>query len=226
MSSNISPFILKLRSAPEGYFFKSEGGSEQPDLFAPPTGPYFFYGTLSDPAFLSEVLNLSEKPTLRPAMLMGYTVKLWGPYPALVDGPTGATVEGMVYEVGSEKHGERLAEYETSAYTTAPCRIRFTDGEKPEEVSGTTFKYAGNPLDIDEGQFDLKLWLQRMGRAGKEHGGASWKPLVIPVWDNLIRGVEGDEINQKALKPSLDTKQIGQNINQPHDNRRQFRWVR
>jgi len=173
MRSDVSPFIQKLRSAPEGYFFKSEGRSEQPDPFAPPTGPYFFYGTLSDPAFLSEVLGLSAKPELRPAILVGYSVKLWGQYPALLDGPTGATVEGMVYEVGSEKHGERLANYETNAYTTAPCRIVFMDGETPEQVSGTTFKYAGNPLDIDEGQFDLKLWLQRMGRAGKENGGAS-----------------------------------------------------
>jgi gamma-glutamylcyclotransferase (GGCT)/AIG2-like uncharacterized protein YtfP len=173
MRSNISPFIQKLRNAPEGYFFEPEVRPEQLDLFAPPTGPYFFYGTLSDPSFLSEVLGLSEKPTLRPAMLMGYSLKLWGHYPALVDGPTGATVEGMVYEVRSEKHGERLADYETNAYTTAPCRIRFTDGNKPEQVSGTTFIYAGNPLDIDEGQFNLRLWLQRMGRAGKGDGGAA-----------------------------------------------------
>lgn len=155
---------------PEGYSFEPKVRPEHIDSFAPPTGAYFFYGTLSDPSFLSEVLGLSEKPTLRPAKLVGYSLKLWGQYPALVDGPTGATVEGMVYEVRSEKHGERLADYETKAYTAAPCLICFTDGKNPDEVSGTTFKYVGNPLDISEGQFDLTVWLQRMGRRRRAPG--------------------------------------------------------
>lgn len=170
MRSAVSPFIQKLQSPPEGYFFEPKVRPEHIDPFAPPTGAYFFYGTLSDPSFLSEVLGLSEKPTLRPAKLVGYSLKLWGQYPALVDGPTGATVEGMVYEVRSEKHGERLADYETKAYTAAPCRICFTDGKNPDEVSGTTFKYMGNPLDISEGQFDLTVWLQRMGRRRRAPG--------------------------------------------------------
>lgn len=134
------------------------------DPFAPPTGPYFFYGTLMDPSFLSEVLNLPQKPTIRPAELIGYSLKLWGQYPALVNGPTGAVVEGMVCEIETEKHAKRLAQYETSAYDRAPCRIRFTDGKEPEEVSGTTFVYAGNPMDVSEGRFDLGVWLRRMGR--------------------------------------------------------------
>lgn len=172
MRSEISPFIQKLQHAPEGYSLEPKVRPEQLDPFASPTGHYFFYGTLSDPSFLSEVLGLSETPTLRPAKLVGYSLKLWGQYPALADGPTGATVEGMVYEVGSEKQGKRLAKYETKAYGPAPCRICFTDGKNPGEVSGTTFKYVGNPQEIHEGQFNLKVWLQRMGRTGKGHGGA------------------------------------------------------
>ncbi len=124
-----------------------------------------------DPTFLSEALHLPEKPTLRPAKLVGYSLKLWGQYPALVDGPTGATVDGMVLEIESEKHGQRLADYETNAYTAAPCRIHFTDDKEPGEASGTTFKYVGNPIDITDGQFDLTAWLQRMGRVDQGHGG-------------------------------------------------------
>jgi hypothetical protein len=72
----------------------------------------------------------------------------------------------MVYEVEHEEHAQRLAEYETQAYWPAPCLIRFTDGKEPEEVTGTTFKYVGNPMDLSEGAFDLGVWLKRMGRAG------------------------------------------------------------
>lgn len=38
----------------------------------PPTGAYFFYGTLSDPQMLSDVLGTNEKPLLRPAKIVGY----------------------------------------------------------------------------------------------------------------------------------------------------------
>jgi hypothetical protein len=54
-----------------------------------------------DPALLSEILGLPEKPRLRPAMLLSYSPKLWGQYPALVDGPPGAVVEGRVYDVST-----------------------------------------------------------------------------------------------------------------------------
>ena len=119
-----------------------------------------------DPSLLSEILDLPEKPSLRPAKLIGYSLKLWGQYPALVDGATGEVVEGMAYNVESEQRAERLAEYETRAYRSAPCRIHFTDGGEPGNISGTTFQYAGNPLDIAEGKFDLGFWLRQMGREG------------------------------------------------------------
>lgn len=62
------------------------------------------------PTLLSEILRLAEKPRLRPAMLLGYSLKLWGQYPALVDGPPGAVVEGWVYDTAYEFHAERLTE--------------------------------------------------------------------------------------------------------------------
>ena len=166
LSSKISPFIQKLQQAPAGYWFEPEERSDPIDVLAPRLGSYFCYGTLVDPALLSEILGLPENPTLRPANIVGYSLKLWGQYPALINGPPGAVVEGMVYEVEHEEHAQRLAEYETQAYRPAPCLIRFVDGKEPEEVTGTTFKYVGNPMDLSEGAFDLGVWLKRMGRAG------------------------------------------------------------
>jgi gamma-glutamylcyclotransferase (GGCT)/AIG2-like uncharacterized protein YtfP len=136
----------------------------QSDPLAPSVGPYFFYGTLMDPSLLSEILNLPEKSSLRPAKLVGHSLKLWGQYPALVDGATGEVVEGMAYNVESRQHAEKLAEYEARAYRPAPCRIHFTDGEELGEISGTTFQYAGHPMDITEGKFDLEVWPRRMRR--------------------------------------------------------------
>ena len=171
LSLKISPLIQKLQEALDGYWFEPQDRPEPIDTLAHPVGPYFFYGTLMDPPLLSEILSLSERPRLRPAKLIGYSLKLWGQYPALVDGPTGAVVEGMVYNVEDVKQAERLAEYETRAYHPSPCRIHFSDGSEPEEAVGSTFKYGGNPMDISEGKFDLGTWLGRMGRVDK---GKEW----------------------------------------------------
>ena len=167
LSSKISPFIQKLQEAPDGYWFEPQYQPEHIDVLAPRLGLYFFYGTLMDPILLSEILSLSEKPSLRPAKLIGYSLKLWGQYPALVDGPTGAIVEGMCYNIEDTKYAERMAEYETRAYHPSPCRIQFTDGREPEKAVGSTFKYVGNPMDISEGKFDLYHWLRDMGRVEK-----------------------------------------------------------
>lgn len=122
------------------------------------------------PFFFSKVLNLPEKPILRPAELIGYPLKLWGQYPALVDGPAGAVVEGMGCEIESERHAEKLVRYETRAYRPAPCPIRFTDRQEPGEVSGTTFEFVGNTMDVDNGKFDFVVWLPRIGRTVKAEG--------------------------------------------------------
>lgn len=52
---------MKLRSAPPGYFFRPERPLPYTDLFSAPTGPYFFYGTLSDPTILRDVLSLETE---------------------------------------------------------------------------------------------------------------------------------------------------------------------
>ena len=167
-STRVSPFIRKLQSAPRGYGFETSTPLGPIDTFAPRCGPFFFYGTLMDPQLLSEILSLPKLPTLRPAKLKGYSLKLWGQYPALIGGKTAEVVEGMLYHVEEPKHAERLAEYETSAYRPAPCIIDVMDGEHSTEIIGTTFKYIGNPLDISDGTFDLNTWLKRMNRQPHE----------------------------------------------------------
>ncbi|THH27239.1 hypothetical protein EUX98_g6949 [Antrodiella citrinella] len=44
----------------------------------------FFYGTLSLPHVLQRVLGLNEAPILLPASIKGFSIKMWGPYPALI----------------------------------------------------------------------------------------------------------------------------------------------
>jgi len=52
---------------------------------------YFFYGSLTDERQLMEVLHLDSPPILRPASVIGYSIKLWGQYPALIDAARPAT---------------------------------------------------------------------------------------------------------------------------------------
>lgn len=96
-----SSFIQKHLSAPPGWFYQSPDPEPPVDPFASPTGSYFFYGTLMDPALLAEILDLTEKPVLRPAYIVGYSCKLWGQYAALIDGPVGAIGARRRYRGGS-----------------------------------------------------------------------------------------------------------------------------
>jgi hypothetical protein len=47
------------------------------DPFEAPTGPYFFYGTLTDPSMIRGILGLEREPELRPANIADYACKLW-----------------------------------------------------------------------------------------------------------------------------------------------------
>ena len=128
----------------------------QPDPWKPPH--YFFYGSLMDERQLIKVLRLESPPVLKPASIVGYSIKMWGPYPTLVDGPPGNVVNGMIYEVQKEAHEKVLAYYETDAYRCASCFI--TPGEGGEQIFGKTFVWADDPNDGDlsEGTFDLEEW--------------------------------------------------------------------
>ncbi|KAJ6076651.1 hypothetical protein N7499_008632 [Penicillium canescens] len=161
--SKISSYVLKLRTAPSDYFFQAPNPPQYVDLFDAPTGPYFFYGTLTDPSMVREILGLEIEPELRPARLSGYKCMLRGQYPALLDA-LDSVVEGAVYHVRTVEHGERLAAYETKYYQAGACRIRYTDGKEPADDVGYTFKFKGDQNDLRDGTFDLRVWLERMGR--------------------------------------------------------------
>jgi hypothetical protein len=161
---------MKLRSAPPGYFFRPERPPPHKDPFVAPTGAYFFYGTLSDPVMLRDVLGLEIVPQLRPASIIGYECKLWGQYPALLDAPE-KVVHGVVYHVETEEHGERLASYETDNNRADPCRINYidgNDGNEPEDGFGHVFKFVGNVKDLSDGIFDLRTWLRRVKRVAED----------------------------------------------------------
>lgn len=117
---------------------------------------YFFYGSLMDPSVLQLVLGLPESPTLTPAALYGWHMKMWGPYPALNDDGPMEWVEGMVYEVEGRQLKDRLAAYETEQYAEHMCEISFEGRE--ETVTGKTFVWAGDPSELREGKFNLKDW--------------------------------------------------------------------
>lgn len=167
LSSKVSPFVMKLKVAPPGYFFQPERPPPHTDPFAAPTGPYFFYGTLSDPAMLRDVLGLETEPQLRPASITGYECKLWGQYPAILNAPE-KVVQGAVYYVETEEHGERLASYETDNYRANPCRIKYIDGNEPVDDFGHVFKFVGNVRDLSDGTFDLGTWLKRVKRVAED----------------------------------------------------------
>ncbi|KAF9784599.1 hypothetical protein BJ322DRAFT_853824 [Thelephora terrestris] len=114
---------------------------------------YFFYGTLMDEKLLTGLLHLKYPPILRPASIVNYSIKMWGPYPALTDGPPGNVVNGMAYEVQEEGHEKRLAYYETDAYRCVSCFIKPASGG--DQISGKTFVWAGDPNDLRPGTFEL-----------------------------------------------------------------------
>lgn len=116
---------------------------------------YFFYGTLMDPATLAKVLQLPFRPELYPAKIVGYSCKLWGPYPAMVDGPPRAIAYGMTYEVQSSEEADRLQAYETHNYRPRGCTIELQNGK---EVGGKVFMWRADKSLLKGGVFDLKDW--------------------------------------------------------------------
>lgn len=116
---------------------------------------YFFYGSLMDPKQLQRVLSVKETPRdLQPAEIIGYHIRMWGPYPVLLDGPPGNVVKGIAYEIEGGENKDKMAAYETANYSENKCLIQF--GE--EAIIGTTFKWAGDVGELKEGSFDLKDW--------------------------------------------------------------------
>jgi len=94
-----------------------------------------------DEQTLTEVLRLDSPPVLRPVSIVGFSTKMWGPFPVLIDGPPGNVVNGMVYEVQRKAHENSLAYHEKNGYRCASCSIK--SGAGGEQVIGKTFVWAG-----------------------------------------------------------------------------------
>ncbi|KIM77953.1 hypothetical protein PILCRDRAFT_76138 [Piloderma croceum F 1598] len=122
----------------------------------------FFYGTLAVPRILGSILGLSSAPTLNPARICGYRIKMWGPYPALVKAEgtaaNDALTYGMAYEITKENDLQRLKQYEGENYKLVPCPVQL-QGESA--IGGWTFVWDNYVEKLEEGNFDLGLFLVR-----------------------------------------------------------------
>jgi hypothetical protein len=117
--------------------------------------PFFFYGSLTDPLLLQEVLQISEPPVLTPAHVVAYKIMLWGQYPALVPQPSEKSiVDGMAYLIETEEQQKMPEHYETDAYRVVGTRITI-DGKV---VQGRTFEWAGDKEELEEGTWSLEDW--------------------------------------------------------------------
>lgn len=112
----------------------------------------------------NRALSLQEAPTLDEGWITDFSIKMWGIYPTLIP-YDGGRVSGMVARVETEEHFQRLAEYETSAYTWCPCRIYSQDGRV--ENRARTFIWSGDPAsrELVEGEFDLARYQKYFKRS-------------------------------------------------------------
>ncbi|KAH7036025.1 uncharacterized protein B0I36DRAFT_319551 [Microdochium trichocladiopsis] len=128
---------------------------------------YFFYGTLTQPEVLKDVLDLppGEEPLYQPAVVVGYALAERTPYRALIDGDSGQLVTGLAYLVQKEEHEKMLAEYETDAYEVHECFIQLPDCKETPKVSGKTFLFAGDMSELKQDLLDGVTWERKSGAA-------------------------------------------------------------
>ncbi|KAK7740370.1 hypothetical protein SLS63_001573 [Diaporthe eres] len=120
---------------------------------------YFFYGTLMDPATLQRVTGLQTVPRMRPAHVVGYTTKLWGPFPVLLHGRRDDVVRGMACEIEGSGPKRRLEEYEGKDYDEWELDLRLDKPDGKWDVApGVTFKWVGPRDELEEGTFSLSKW--------------------------------------------------------------------
>ncbi|CAG7938850.1 unnamed protein product [Penicillium nalgiovense] len=85
--------------------------------------------------------------------VVGYHIKLWGPYPTLLTGPPLHPVDGLAYKVQSQEQLNRLSAYETSKYRIKACMIKFPseNGGEEERVRGIVFIWNGESENYGKG---------------------------------------------------------------------------
>jgi hypothetical protein len=123
--------------------------------------PYVLLRFPHEPRSRLSYLNLPDLPTMRPATITGFRIKMWGIYPTLIPvlSHESGSVSGTVWKVTSKEQFDSLAAYETDAYRWHECEAVLENGEVT--VNCPTFCWAGDPDDkeLEGGEFDLK-WYQ------------------------------------------------------------------
>ncbi|KAG4263728.1 hypothetical protein FPRO06_03360 [Fusarium proliferatum] len=106
---------------------------------------YFFYGTLTDPSFLSKLSGSNFQAEYHAATIRGGVLKTWGRYYALVDELSHTNfVHGKALLVETREQEERLRAYETNAYEVIRCSIEMG---LEEPMSGLTFRFVTDIMD-------------------------------------------------------------------------------
>ncbi|KAI1036351.1 hypothetical protein LB503_003441 [Fusarium chuoi] len=106
---------------------------------------YFFYGTLTDPSFLSKLFGSNFQAEYHAATIRGGVLKTWGRYYALVDDPSHTNfVHGKALLVETREQEERLRAYETNAYEVVRCSIEMGSDMR---VAGLTFRFVTDIMD-------------------------------------------------------------------------------
>ena len=67
---------LKVRETPPSWVVKEVESRASLTRRTPPAGLYFFYGTLQDPDILREILGLPQKPSLEPAQVESFKLRM------------------------------------------------------------------------------------------------------------------------------------------------------
>lgn len=171
MPDNIPPLSLMVRKFMD--FNAAEYEANEMEKAARASAPFereycFFYGTLMDPETLSRVLNTPNgDPIMRRARVQGYQIKLWGPYPALIDGKPKQPVNGVMCEILSQAHIDRIADYETDKYKLQYCFIDILNDDDSVEktVNGILFMWDGEEDELRPGTFDLREWKKETSHA-------------------------------------------------------------
>ncbi|TVY84861.1 AIG2-like protein C [Lachnellula suecica] len=117
----------------------------------------FFYGSLMDTDVLHVIAQLPKPPTMVPATVSGFQMKMWSIYPTLIK-RDGFKVSGTLWKAEEEEQFLRLQSYETAAYTWCFCDVELEDGSV---MTGCrTFCWSGEPesRDLSDGKFDLETY--------------------------------------------------------------------
>ncbi|TCD63347.1 hypothetical protein EIP91_005648 [Steccherinum ochraceum] len=118
----------------------------------------FFYGTLSLPHILQRVLSLDSAPILLPATIEGYSVKMWGPYPALIRpgqfqhlhnqqiSPSSSNAAAVLSSVTAKMKSKLKRARSGSSSSVRAVSVSSSDGNPPDEVVVAAAEVSKEPI--------------------------------------------------------------------------------